>query len=302
MQEKNFAYLVYIHGAGRKEIKKEDFSYVIDFLKEKRMDKPFLIHILKKDMTDAWNNKLESHLKIGNFHYTEKLIEKINRFMFISNPPKETYYQKEEEVQAIENYLSYTPEIKKVAKKHEKKTFFFCSNEREYVRSIDNFFFSIEDHHCFVSLKIKNKSLKLCIKKTENDEETLKEWKIDKKEDIGKYLEEYIEQIEKIQRIRMMYRMSTWFFEHFCEINEIYEWENARDELLRYYTKKQLEEISINICKNKNKIKKLENSREELTFFDDKAIHFHHQTGKLKVISNQEEIDQHIKEMEKSIS
>lgn len=302
LKEENFAYMVYIYGTGRKKIKKEDFFCVIDFLKEQRMDKPFLIHVLKKVSTDAWINKLESHLKIENFHYTNKLIEKVYQFIFISSFPKETYYQKEDEIQIIENYVSYVPEIEKVAKKHEKKTFFFYSNEKEYVDKVDNFFFSIEDHHCFVSLKIKNKSLKLCIKKTEKDEEILKEWNIDKKEDIENYLEEYIKQTEKKQRIRTMYQVSTHFFEHFCVVNEIYEWENARDELLRYYTIKQLEEISINICKSKNKTKKLENSREELTFFDDKAIHFSYNTGKLKVIANQEEINQHIKEMEKDIS
>jgi hypothetical protein len=72
--------------------------------------------------------------------------------------------------------------------------------------------------------------------------------------------------------------------------------------LLCYYTIKQLEEISIKICKDENRKEIIKNAYEEICFFDDKAIHFSYKTGELKVIVDQKEMNQHIKEIEKNIS
>jgi hypothetical protein len=148
---------------------------------------------------------------------------------------------------------------------------------------------------------VENKLLKLSITKEDVNTAILKEWDIHKKEDIGKYLQGYIEQTEKKQRIRNIYDMPTYFFEEYCAEYSVYV-RDARKELLRYYTLKELEEISISICKDKNKRKTIQKEDKKISFFDDKVIFIDMEKSELKVIVDQEEINQHIKEIEKNIS
>jgi len=297
-----FANGISINAKGRKKIKKDDFFSIINYLKEKRTGKPFIFNMRKENMTNSWNDLLESYFEKEKYRNLHTLNSEIKQMIYMGSKSKEKYYTTKEDLKEIEDYAYYLLEIEKVAKEHETEALFFYSYEKEYVRTSDHFFFSIEDYQCFISLKIENKLLKLCVKKDSSPRGLLKEWAIDKKEDIKKYLQEYMDQIEKKQRVRNLYQMSNFFFKHYCVKNDIFEFENVRDELLQYYTTKEMEEISINFLKDKKRKEVIKNAVEELCFFDDKAIHFSYKTGELKLILDQEEINQHIKEIEKNIS
>lgn len=301
--KRNFAYEVFINGGGGdKIIKKDDFFAIIDYLKEQRTDKPLVFIMRKNDIAQRWFDTLENYFELENYQTVNTLASEIKQMIYMGNVSKEICYTTQKEQKEIEHYGNYLLEIDNIGKKNEKNPLFFYSGGSKYLYEQKGFFFSIEDHQCIVSLKMKNDLLTLRITKMDSNRELLKEWKINKKEEIGEYLQEYIEKMEKKQRVRNIYQISTFFFEQYCSVNQIFEWENARDELLQYYTMKQLEEISINFLKNENRKERIKVGDEELCFFDDKAIHFSYNTGKLKVIVNQKEINQHIKEMEKDIS
>jgi len=288
-------FLLDLEGA-RNKITKNDLFAIIDYLKKQRTDKPVIFKIQKKYMTAFWSQVIENYFSAEGYENVNTLPSKINQIIYLGNNPDVACYTTKKELKELKDHAEYLFEIERVGKENEKKPLFFYSHEPEYAGSINHFFFSIEGYQCLVSLKVENKLLKLLIAEKKVNASIVKEWDIHKKEDIGKYLKEYIKQIEKKRRIRNIYEMSTYFFEKYCAENSIYEWD-AREELLRYYTVKELEEISINICKNKNKRKTIQKEDKKISFFDDKIIFTDMKKSELKVIVDQEEINQHMKEM-----
>ena len=301
-QKSHFAHIFLpdLEGA-RNEITKDDLFAIIDYLKKQRTDKPVIFKIRKKYMTEFWSKVIENYFTAEDYQNVNTLPSEIKQIIYLGNDPDVVCYTTKKELKELKDHAEYLFEIEKIGKENEKKPLFFYSHEPEYAGSINHFFFSIEGYQCFVTLKVENKLLKLWIAEKKVNTAILKEWDIHKKEDIGKYLKEYIKQIEKKQRIRNIYKMSTYFFEEFCAEYSIYV-ADARRELLRYYTVKELEEISINICKDKNKRKPMQKENKRINFFDDKIIFIDMEKSELKVIVDKEEMNQHIKEIEKNIS
>lgn len=288
-------FLLDLEGA-RNKMTKDDLFAIINYLKKQRTDKPVIFKIRKKYMTAFWSQVIENYFSAEGYQNVNTLPSEVNQIIYLGNNPDVACYTTKKELKELKDHAEYLFEIEKIGKENEKKSLFFYSHKPDYVGNINHFFFSIEGYQCFIALKVENKLLKLCIAEKKVNATIVKEWNIYKKDEIGNYLKEYIKQTEKKQRIRNIYGMSTYFFEEYCAKYSIYV-PDARRELLQYYTLKELEEISIRIYKNKNKRKTMQKEDKRIHFFDDKIIFIDMEKNELKVIVDQEEITQHMKEM-----
>jgi len=295
----SYAYIYQIFGKGRKKINKEDFFFIIEYLKEKKVDKPVVFEIEGQKMTNTWANVFENFFETKNYQKLSDVKNKFMRMIYLGIDCSQ--YTTEGDLKFLERYANYLPEIGEIAKEHEQKAFFFIEKDSVFSEFLNDFFFSINDYQCVIGLEIKNKILKLCVIKEDLDRKVVKEWDIYKKDEIRKYLQEYIEQTEENQRIRNMYGISLFFFKQYCEFNHISPYKKAQEELLRYYSEKEIELIAIKVWKCKGD-KRFVSHTSHLTFFGNKAFYCNYENNELKVLANEQEINQHIEKIEKNIS
>ena len=298
----SYAYIYEIFGKGRKKINKEDFFFIIEYLKEKKVDKPVVFEIEGTKMTNAWANVFENFFETKTY---QKLNHAENQFMrTIYLGINCLQYTTQRDLERLEHFASYLPEIEKIAKEHEKKAFFFVEKDSVLSDFLNDFFFSINDYQCVIGLENKDKILKLCVIKEDPesiDRKVVKEWDIYKKDEIRKYLQEFIEKTEENQRIRNMYGISLFFFKQYCKFNHISPYKKAQEALLPYYSEKEIELIAIKVWKYKED-EKFVNHTSHLTLFGNKAIYLNDKTDELKILTNEQEISEYIEKIKKNIS
>jgi len=291
-------------GKGRKKVNKEVFFFIIEYIKEKKKDKPIAFKMERLKSTEAWNNRFESFFKTENYQKINELDVNFTKKVFLGHDSSITCYTTKKDLKLLKKYANYLSEIEGIVKEYKDKDFVFCEkNPAFFINDLNGFFFSVKDYRFVVQLNIEDDLLKICIRKENDKGNILKQWNLYEKNDIKKYLKKYIKQTEKNQRIRNMYGNSLFFFKYYCKYFHIIPQQELYDKLLHYYTKEEIEFISTEIWKCDDKTKTFLNySAHRLTFFGNIAIYFNIETNELKFLSNEQEINQYIEEIEKNIS
>lgn len=304
--ETHYGYKMMISGEGIGEINTEVFQDMLTFLCEEQKEKAILFGITTNKSNEKWQSLIKKELE--NQEYQKIDFKDKEKNAVIAKDNYVSFYATIDDRKEVEQYVSYYMEINRVLQiNHDKKLLFDYNNDMFKGSKGTAFFMIISYDGSLIELTMdKQKThVKIVAPEFYRNGEIIKEKEVTKKEDIESFLQEFIDQKEKTQRVRTLFKTSTYFFERYCNKNKIFNFpcsnEELYSELLAHYDAKQIEYISAQMYKNKEGKKRLVNRFEMFCHFDDKGIVIKKRTGKIQILEPKRVID-YINRVEKNIS
>ena len=273
--ENHYTYKIAIQVEGKEEINEEVFHSVLQFF---RNDKPVIFMFYGKGMTESWQECLERLFEKATY---EKITANRTQFEATFLVGEEyTSYVSDSSKNVISGYLSYFSTLEESLQKHNYNELFF-----DFYKQFNAIFFvNIDYFLCQMKLSIINNQFQLRIFKSKK---CIKKWDIEKKEEIERYLQMYIDEIKQKQRVRNLFDTPTLFFDKYCVLNNIIDHfkEEIYSVLQTQYTSKEIERISAEFCKTKeNQKRKVGNNNNFTCYFDEKEIVINRKEKTVKLI------------------
>ena len=261
--ENDYSYRIAIQVEGKKEINQDVFESVLAFF---RNDKPVIFMFYAKAMSENWQECLEQLFEQATY---EKITTNKKQFEATFQVGEEyIVYVTEESKKLINEYLNYFSKVEEVLNENNQNELFFDFYQLDHAE----FFVNIDYFLCNIKLSIIHNQFELRIFKSKK---CIKKWHITKKEEFKKYLQIYINETKQKQRVRNLFDTPTHFFDKYCVLNEIIDHfkEEIYQVLLTQYDTKEIERISAEFCKTKEKQKRKVGSKNHYTcYFDEKEI------------------------------
>lgn len=283
--EKDYGLQIEMRAKGEKITEKEMMAF-FRFFQSKTKDQPFIFYMKHPVLNVEWFSVVKTCLnKIGMKEITidetpaAKLVKAYSTFSNVYGNP--------ETIKKLEFFQAYLEKINEIVEKNNKdKILFYGSKNDLSMRHPDKIVIN-NLYHFFVIGLIREKNNFLLTVFDYHNKEIKKQWTIEQEKQIEDYLQSYIDETEKKQRVKVLFEKHTYFFNQYCVENGIRKdiSENLYTMLLSCFDEKEIEKIAANFIKN------IQEKREKkdcyLYFFDTKVISIHKQSKEITILETE---------------
>ena len=268
--EKDYGHQIEMRAKGKRITEKDMMAFFL-FFQSKTKDRLFIFYMKHPELNVEWFAVVKTCLnKIGMKAITideTPAAKLVKAYSTVSN-----VYGSPEIIEKLELFQRYLEKINEVVEKNNKdKVLFYGSQNDLSMRHPDKIVINNLYHLSVIGL-IREKNNFLLTVFDYHNKEIKKQWTIEQGEQIEHYLQLYIDETEKKQRVRTLFEKHTFYFDQYCVENGIRK--DTSDPLyamlLSYYDEKEIEKIAAYFIKNKKD--KREKKDYYLYFFDTKTI------------------------------
>lgn len=283
--EKDYGLQIEMRAKGKKITEKEMMDFFL-FFQSKTKDQPFIFYMKHPELNVEWFAVVKTCLnKIGMKEITidKTPVAKLVR-AYSMNP---NIYGNPETIEKLEVFQQYLEKINEIVEKNnENKILFYGSKNDLSMRHPDKIVINNLYHLSVIALIFEKNKFLLTVFDYHN-KEIKKQWEIEQEERIEHYLQSYIDETEKKQRVKVLFEKHTYFFNQYCVENGIRKdiSEHLYTMLLSCFDEKEIEKIAAHFIKNKKEKKEKKDCY--LYFFDTKVISIHKQSKEITILETE---------------